>query len=208
MSPQPKEKTSIPWPHWMLRAIATAGESALWDLIWSVGGSPPYGNVGYKEAEAVYNLLEEFRGPGTASAEAYAAVRQFVANDPFRRAVIELFRCNDEIISNHESFGAEPVDKGLALCQEVKHDGVWALFLAYRSQLAYRAGKLNDARKDTVEALTVFLRLADQDRAYDEKAAQTAQNAISFTALSGDKAGALKLKAKLEPILRGFDFEG
>jgi hypothetical protein len=206
MSPQPQEKTSIPWPQWMLRAVATADESAFWDLIWSVGGSPPYGNVGYQEAEAVYNLLEEFRGPGTASAKAYEAVNKFVADDPFRVAVVELFRCNDEITSNSTSFGADPVKKGFALCQQLKHDGARALFLAYRSQLAYRGGNIADARKDTLEALTIFLRLADQDPAYSEKAAQTAQNAISFTALGGDQAGALKLKAKLDPILRGFDF--
>ena len=56
------DRTTIPWHIWLLRYMATDDESAFEDLIWSVGGSPPYGDISYEEAGAVYDLLQEFRG--------------------------------------------------------------------------------------------------------------------------------------------------
>src|SRR6185436_7424701 len=58
--------TSKPWPHFLIRYMLQNDESTFEDLIWSVGGSPPYGGVSYEEAKAIFELVENYRGPGTA----------------------------------------------------------------------------------------------------------------------------------------------
>src|SRR5687768_5529413 len=81
------------WPHWMARFVGSGGdEGAFWDLIWSVGGSPPYGGVGYDEASAVYELLEAYRGPGMAPDSHYDRVSGFLAGRPDAVLALEAFR--------------------------------------------------------------------------------------------------------------------
>ena len=203
MSTDDSQRTSTPWPDWMLRFIASNDEGAFEDLIWSVGGSPPYGGVTYDEGQAVYDFLD---GPDVASPEKYKVLKSLIEDNSERLATLEVYRVNNQITDAPESFTADSVKKGRALAEKLNHDGVRGLFLLYDSQLAHRNGDLEHARSRTVEGLTIFLRLADQDSAYALRAAQAAQNAISLTALSGDLETAHKLQEQLQPILDGFDF--
>ena len=125
------ERTDTPWPVWMLRFIATDAPSALDDLTWSVGGSPPYGGVSYDEASAVYDFLEQYRGPGMAPQSAYDAVLRLAGDKPDAVDVLDIFRCYDEVTSSPDSFAAEPVERGLELCRKVNHTGAQATFLAF-----------------------------------------------------------------------------
>jgi len=207
MSSQEPDITSIPWPEWMLRYIASDDEEAFDDLIWSVGGSPPYGGVSYDEAEAVYNLLEAYRGPGMADASAYQDVIQYIRGDPYRLAVLRLFHTNDQITSDPDSYTGDMVGDGMTLADQLNHDGARAVFLAYLAQLFYRLGDPAEALKYNLDALTRFLQLADIDPVYAKRAAQTAQNTVAFTAETGDLEGARQLQEKLRPIIEGFDLQ-
>jgi hypothetical protein len=198
-------RTSIPWPIWMLRFVASGDDQAFWDLIWSVGGSPPYGGVSYDEASAVYHLVEDYRGSGMASQRLYDAVRELIQHDPYRQAVLEVFRCNDQITSNPDSFTNQPITTGLALSNQLKHPGVQAVFLAFRSQLAHREGNIERAKEDTLAALAAFLQLADGDAVYANRAAQSAQNAIAFTDMTEGRSAAVKLQSKLASVLSDLD---
>jgi hypothetical protein len=198
--------TEIAWPEWVLRYIASDDKDAYSDAIWSVGGSPPWGGVSYEEAEAIYHLLEDYLGPGTAKTRFYNAARARLKNSPDRQAVLELFLINDQITSNPDSYGADVVARGMALCKQVKHDGVLGTFLCYQSGLAYRSSNLSEAMQTNWQALEIFLRLADEDPVYAKRAAQCSQNAVSYLALSGDQEAALRLRDKLAPVLEGFDF--
>ena len=71
------KRADIPWPNWILRYVGADAPDAMEDLVWSVGGSPPYGGVSYDEASEVYNLLEKFMGPGKAPKAAYDSVLKF-----------------------------------------------------------------------------------------------------------------------------------
>jgi len=195
--------TSNPWPEWMLRFIASGDDQAFWDLIWSVGGSPPYGGVSYDEATAVYNFLD---GPDRASPAKYEALKKIIASNPDRLSVLEIYRLHDRITDEPDSFAATDVEAGHALAEKLNHDGVRGLFLCYGCDLANRNGDLPKARDLTVEALRIFLKLADQDPVYAFRAAQTAQNTVSLTALCGDEEAARKLHEQLKPVLEGFDF--
>lgn len=197
------KRTATAWPEWMLRFIATDDEQAFSDLIWSVGGSPPYGGVSYEEGAAVYDFLD---GPDKASATKYQKLKSFIQNQPDRLTTLELYYIDQQIISAPDNFSSQLVSKGKALAEKLNHDGVRGLFFAYESQLAHQRGDIAGAREKTMQALTIFLRLADQDQAYALRAAQTAQNAISFTALSGDMDTARQLQTQLQPVLDGFDF--
>jgi len=199
-------KAKIAWPQWVLRYIASDDKEAYSDAIWSVGGSPPWGGVSYEEAEAIYRLLEEYLGPGTAKARFYNVVRARLKNLPERQAVLELFMVNDQITSTPDTYGADEVARGMALCKKVKHDGVLGTFLCYQSGLAYRNGNLPEAMQANWQALQIFLRLADGDPVYAKRAAQCSQNAVSYLALSGDREAALRLRDKLAPVLEGFTF--
>lgn len=199
-------KTERPWPHWMLRFIATDDGDAYEDAIWSVGGSPPWGSISYEEASAIYQLLEDYLGPGTVKSKYYNKARTLLRNAPERLIVLEIFQLTDQITSNPDTYSAEIVARGIALSKQVQHDGMLGTFLCYESGLAYRDGDLSKAIEANWQALQVFLRLADGDRAYARRAAQCSQNAISYLAFSGDREGALELQGKLAPILEGFDF--
>lgn len=196
----------IPWPQWVLRFIATDDEDAYSDAIWSVGGSPPWGGVPHEEAEAIYHLLENYLGPGKTKPRFYSTARARLKNSPERQAVLELFLVNDQITSNPDTYGADVVARGMALCKQVKHDGILGTFLCYQSGLTYRSGNLPEAMETNWQALQIFLRLADGDKVYAKRAAQCSQNAISYLALSGDQEAALRLQDKLAPVLEGFDF--
>jgi hypothetical protein len=74
-----EDPSSKPWPHWVLRYIGANNQQAYWDAVTSVGGSPPWGGIGYDEAGAVYNLLEQYMGPSRASDSAYNAVAAYLA---------------------------------------------------------------------------------------------------------------------------------
>jgi hypothetical protein len=196
------DHTNVPWPHWMLRYVGSGDEGAMEDLIWSVGGSPPYGGVSYEEAAAVYELLEAYRGPGAASPAAYDRVKPFVARDQTRDMAIEIFRCADAIQSAADSYGSEPVARGLALSRKAGHRGAEAGFLAFEAGLHYRNGDVSKARDRTLEALDIFLGAAETDSAYEKRAMQTAQNAVSLTAMGGDRTRARELLHKLAGVIQ------
>jgi hypothetical protein len=204
MPNEDQQKGSIPWPYWMLRFIASDNENSFWDLVWSVGGSPPYGGVSCEEAEAVYNLVEESRGPGIVSEERYGAMRGMVGANPYKLDVIEMFQCNNKITSNPSTFTEKNVADGIAVSDRLNDLGVRSLFLAYKAQLGHRNGNMTEARECALAALSGFLQLADQDATYGNRVAQLAQNAVSFTAMSGDMEGAKKLQLKLRRIMDDF----
>jgi hypothetical protein len=194
-------RTALPWPHWMLRYIGTDDRGAMDDLIWSVGGSPPYGGIPYDEASAVYALIEDYTGPGEASASSYARVESFLRDAPERKRVLDLFRYNDAITSAPTTYDAGPVARGLALARLLGHRGAEASFLSFEAGLHHRSGDLAAARRCTMDALAIYLELADEDPAYGHRVRQSAQNVISFTAMAGDKPGARELLRQLGELL-------
>ncbi len=195
------ERTNTPWPDWMLRYVGADTQDALEDLIWSVGGSPPYGGVSYDEASEVYNLLEKFTGPGRAPKAAYEAVMNFVRERTYARDALEVFRCFDQVTSSPESFSSQPVERGLELSRKLKHTGAQATFLSFQAQLAHRNGDLLKARDSAVAGLKMYLELAEQDPVYEKRVAQNATNVISFTAMSGDVGEAKRLLAQLGNLI-------
>jgi hypothetical protein len=195
------DPTTIPWPYWMLRYLGTDERGALEDLIWSVGGSPPYGGVPYEEAAAVYELLEDYTGAGAAGEESYAAVLAFLEPNSEPALTVELFRCADAIQSNSENYGPEPVQRGLALARQLGHRGAEASFVAFESGWYLLQGDDASARDLTLQALGMFLELAEADEAYAKRVSQTAGNAVSLTARTGDVEGARKLLGDLADVI-------
>jgi hypothetical protein len=195
------ERTERAWPYWMMRYVGSDDRQAMEDLIWSVGGSPPYGGVSWEEAEAVYELLEAYRGPGAADEAHYDKVRATIPSRPDRLVVLDIFHCADQIQSRPDSYGREPVDRGLALARQVGHRGAEATFLSFEAGWLFRAGDVAAAADRTVQALEAFLELADGDPVYEKRVEQSAQNAVGLTARSGDEARARELLQHLVHVL-------
>jgi len=198
-----EDQTSYPWPFWLLRYIGSGDESALNAVIWSVGGSPPYGNISYKEAEAVYNLLEQYLGPGMAPEEAYEAVRQHITDNPERLDTLELFRIHDRIASAPEDFTYDDIAQGITLTARLNHTGVRAYFLSLQAQLDYGKGDIPTARQLALEATLMSFDLALEDNAYKQRLVGNAQNAISFCAMDGDFSTARQLLNQMAKLLPG-----
>jgi len=189
MSTRHTDTTSLAWPHWLLRFAASDDPDAFEQLIWSVGGSPPYGGVSQKEASAVYELLEDYHGPGMASAVAYAKVAKFL-KDPKTRRALELFRIRDRIASAPEDVSPEDVNEGLRLATELSHRGCHAYFQLLAAQLFHQRGDIAAARQYALTALTTFAALSLEDRAYMGQMLKAAVNATSFSAMEGEFAAA------------------
>jgi hypothetical protein len=195
------DPTTIPWPHWMLRYLGTDDPGALEDLIWSVGGSPPYGGVSYEEAAAVYELLEDYTSAGAAADGSYSAVLAFLEPGSEPALTVELFRCADAIQSNSETYGPEPVQRGLELARQLGHRGAEASFLSFEAGLHIRQGDDATAAGLTKQSLGTFLELAESDEAYAKRVGQSAANAVSLTARAGDVEGARKLLGDLADVM-------
>lgn len=193
--------TTKPWPHWMLDYMLQDDEESMEDLIWSVGGSPPYGGISYEEAAAVYELIEDFRGPGRASAARYDAVRKFLKKHPDRERMLELFRCYDEIVSDSESYPQAVADKGLAIATEMGEQAAVGLFQLFQAGVMIRAHQNAAAAKRTIEALENLLQAAASRPACAHRAESAAQNAVALTALGGDRTRAAELLEDLSEVL-------
>lgn len=193
--------SSLGWPHWMVRYMLHDSAEALEDLIWSVGGSPPYGGISWEEAAAVFELVENFRGKGMASAAHYAAVRKLVRSHPERQRVMDLFQCYDEIVSASDGYSRTVADKGLAIAESIGEPAPIALFKLYQAGVAGRVGQNAEAAALTVEALELFLGAVEQDPGLAQRVAAAAQNAIALTAMAGDRARAAKLLDDLSEVL-------
>jgi hypothetical protein len=190
-----------PWPYWMMRYLGSDAPEAMEDLIWSVGGSPPYGGVPWDEAAAVYELLEAYRGPHAAGEASYAKLRAAIASRPDRLAVLEAFHCADTIQSAPDSYGREPADRGLALARQLGHRGAEAAFLSFLAGWLFREGDKAAGAEKSLQALETYLELADRDPIYELRVRQSAQNAISMTAMAGDLPRARELLQQLAPVL-------
>lgn len=203
MTADATDYTQRPWPLWMLRYAGSDDPEAFDDLLWSVGGSPPWGGVSYDEAAAVYELLEDYAGPGRASEASYAAVRDFLHEGSAATTALEIFRCLDEVHSDPENFPLRTVERGLALAREAGDRGVEASFLSFQAEWHVRGEDYAAARTLTVAALEIYLELADADDVYDQRVRQSARNAVSLTAMAGDLPGARDLLADLAELLDG-----
>jgi hypothetical protein len=189
MSTRHTNITSLAWPHWLLRFAGSDDPDAFGQLVWSVGGSPPYGGVSYEEASAVYQLLEEYQGPGMASAGAYTKVASLL-KDPKARKALELFRIRDRIGSAPEKVRLKDADEGLRLAIELNHRGCQAYFQSLAAQLFQQRGDIAAARQRALTALTTFAALSLEDRAYMGQMLKAAVNATSFSAMEGEFAAA------------------
>jgi hypothetical protein len=185
----------------MLRYVGSDDIKAMNDLMVSVGGSPPWGGVSYDEASAVYELLEDYSGPGAAADASYAAVLAFLDGGSDSALTVEVFRCVDAIQSDPEDYGRDPVDRGLKLARRLGHPGAEASFLSFEAGLHIRQGDDESARKLTRKALDMFLELADADEAYTKRVQQSAANAVSLTARTGDLVEARRLFDDLADVM-------
>ena len=187
------DRTSVPWPQWMLRYIGTNNQEAFSDLMWSVGGSPPYGGVSYDEGAAVYRLLESHTGPGVASSAAFDEVRSLVGRRQDALAALDAFECYDAIVTAPDSIPPALAERALALANQVKHDGARAGLLVLAAQERLQQGDLAGSARLFQDALALFATLATRDSAYNERLGMVAQNAISMAANAGDVGTARSL---------------
>jgi tetratricopeptide (TPR) repeat protein len=187
---QPRDRTSFGWNWWLLRYMASDDKTAFNDLVWSVGGSPPYGGISYEEAGAVYDLLESHLGPGSMNQSFYRKVERMLANQNDRLDVLHLFGCYDRIASAPDNISVTDVEEGLKLATKIGHAGVMAYFRSLQAELYFRNGDIQYAREIIEKVQPVFTVLAIRDAAYSSRAISTMKNAVAFTALDGDFSGA------------------
>lgn len=193
--------TSKAWPHFMLRYMMQADEESFNDLIWSVGGSPPYGGVSYEEAGAVYELIEDYRGKGEASPERFDAVRQFINGHTERERVLGLFQCYDRIVSASDSYSQDVVDEGLAIARSTGDPATIGLFSLFHAGILSREGHNAAAADLTLEALDALLMAAEDNPASRTRVEQAAQNAVALTAMGGDLPKARHLLDSLSEVM-------
>src|ERR1041384_1329849 len=193
--------TSKAWPYWILRFMVKDDDEALEDLVWSVGGSPPYGGISYEEAAAVYQLIEDFRGKGLASPVRYKAVRKFIKGHAERERALDLFECYDKIVSASETYPREVAARGLDIARSIGEPAAIGLFKLFHAQVLTREDHNGEAAALTVEALDDLLVASQKDPGCSHRVEQAAQNAVTLTALAGDMAKAIELLESLSEVL-------
>jgi hypothetical protein len=196
-----KDESTEAWPRWMLRYMLRDGEQEFWDLITSVGGSPPWGGISHEEAGAIYHLAEDFRGKGMSSPGLYAAARKLLAAHPDRKRMLDLFECHDRIVSDSENYGLEVVREGLRIAKAMKDAAAIGLFTLYEAGVSSRKGDNAKAARLSLKGLDLLLEAVESEPAAGHRVAQAAQNAIALTAMSGDVARAKSLLEDLSEVL-------
>lgn len=194
------EPSDFPWPYWLLRLVGAGSEQALWDAIWSVGGSPPYGGVSYAEAAEVYALLEAYRGPGMAEDGRYSAVAAHLGGRPDDVLALEVFRTHDRIASRPETIDGDDVANGLELSLRLSHTGAASYFLLLQAQLAFTAEDVATAKALTFEALQALAALCTVDPVYVEQLTKAAANGTQFAVMDGDVDAARTAARILETL--------
>ena len=198
---QHPEPTAQPWPYWMLRFIASNGdEDAYSDLVWSVAGSPPYGGVGVAEADAVYELLEAYVGPGVAGADCYDRVSRLLDGRPDAVLALAVFRIHDRIASDPDGFAPSDVAAGRTFATESGHAGLATYFDLLAAEVALRNERITVAKDLLLAVLPRLTALAADDRAYVGQARVVAQNAAEVAATVGDTNRARIATAVMEVL--------
>lgn len=187
----------ISWPYWMVRYVVADTEEALSDLIWSVGGAPPYGDVDYSEAEAVYQLIEQFRGPGRASESAYALVERFLTARPEAARALEAFRIYDRVASRSESYTDADLRIGSVDAIDAVDEPLSAYFDLLRAGLRHGTGALAEAYALSRRAVESLSRFAEIQTVYRTRLIQALTNNASFAVLNGDFAEARRSAEQL-----------
>jgi hypothetical protein len=180
------DPSSNPWPHWLLRYVAANNEQAFWDVVWSVGGSPPWGGITYEEAAAVYQLLELYRGPSMAPESAYTAVAEYLGGRPRDVLALEAFRIHDRIASRPEAITTADVEAGLQLAHELEHPALACYFALLLAQVTHESQNVGAAKDVLFEVLPALVALCMTDDVYFEQLLKAAQNAASFAVMDGD----------------------
>lgn len=186
LSHQSGSREDIPWPYWMIRYIVADNQEAMEDLVWSVGGSPPYGNVPYEEAEDVYNLIESFRGPGKAQEIRYANVEKHILHKPLALKALEAFRLYDNVASNAEEYTYADLRIGRDEAVGVVEEPLTSYYRLLKSGLKYREGFMDEAYQLAAESLEPLKRFAENDPAFDNRYCQALTNTAIFATLNGD----------------------
>jgi hypothetical protein len=194
------ERTEVKWPFWMVRYIVADNQESLDDLIWSVGGSPPYGNVDYDEAEAVYELVEGFMGAGRSKEKLYAKVEKFIINKPLEFKAIEAFRIYDRVASNSEGYTLNDLRIGNEEAVNVVDEPLNSYFNLLKAQLMYNSGNLVEAYDLADKSVNPLLRFAQSDKVYLNRLSQALTNTAIFATLNGDLAEARRCAFELKKI--------
>jgi tetratricopeptide (TPR) repeat protein len=195
-----ENKEDVPWPYWMIRYIVADTEAAMWDLIWSVGGSPPYGGVSYDEAAAVYELVERFRGPGKAPEINYANVERHIINKPIAFKAIEAFRFYDKVASKSETYTYQDLMIGKEEAIGVVEEPLSSYFKLLKAGLKYNEGKLEDAYHLASQTIDPLLTYAENDPVYTKRLSQALINTATFSTLNGDLVFARRCAAELKKL--------
>ena len=182
----PVDPSEVPWPYWMVRYVVADTMQAMSDLIWSVGGSTPYGGVSAEEAAAVYELVENFRGPGRAPERFYARVERSALRQPAAWRALEAFRMFDRVASSPDDFSLEDLRVGGVDTVETTEEPLRSYFQLLDAQLRYRDGDYSGAKELTLKAVDVLRAFAARDPVYVHRLTQALTNAVSFCAMDGD----------------------
>jgi tetratricopeptide (TPR) repeat protein len=197
-----KERSEVKWPFWLVRYIASDSKEAFNDLIWSVGGSPPYGGVAYDEASAVYELLEDYLGEGKASEGSYAKVEKFIINKPVEMKAMEAFRIYDKVVSNSENYTLKDLRIGNEDAVDVVDQPLTAYFNLLKAGVYYREGDPVNAYQFAIKAVDPLLTFQQNDAVYLDRLAAALTNSAVFANLNGDMAEARRCAFELKKIGR------
>ena len=203
-----RAREDVSWPYWMVRYIVADTPEALDDLMWSVGGSPPYGGVAFDEAKAVYLLVEQFTGPGRASEAAYAAVERFLTERAEASRALEAFRIFDRVASNSETYTDQDLRIGGVNAVDVVDEPLSSYFDFLAAQLRYRERDVEKAYQLSQRAIDSLKRHFDADPAYRLRLVNTLTNTCSFAVMNGDFLEARRHAAVLEALGEGKMLQG
>lgn len=196
------DRTEVKWPFWLVRYIVSDSKEAFEDLIWSVGGSPPYGGVDYDEAAAVYELLEDFRGVRRASESLYAKVEKFIINKPVEMKALEAFRIYDKVASNSETYTLKDLRIGSEDAINVVDQPLTSYFNLLKAGVHYRDGDFVNAYEYAIKGVDPLITFTQNDPVYLGRLSAAFTNSAIFANLNGDMAEARRCALELEKIGR------
>jgi tetratricopeptide (TPR) repeat protein len=192
------------WTDWMLRAIGTPSQQAMADLLGAVEFAHKQRLLADPAAEAVFEMIEQYMGPGEVGDEYAAAALETFPTKSTERRVIALFLLHDRLASGGSAVSIKDIEGGVRAARGLHARGAEAYFRGVWCQYTAQRGDIKRAVKEAWPVLETYAALSADDHEYAERVGMMATMLYQLCNYAKDKRGIQRLQTEYGRAMRDY----